>query len=59
MKVASRRTDPTRKPRRIIYWPGRNVPYLLHSLSAMTETAFYLNPGLFDQAINLEDWGTR
>ena len=29
--------------------------YLLHGLSAMTESAFYLNPGLIERAINLDD----
>jgi hypothetical protein len=29
--------------------------YLLHGLSAMTESAFYLNPGLMERAINLDD----
>jgi len=33
--------------------------YLLHGLSALSEAVFYLNPGLMERAINLEDFETR
>ena len=29
--------------------------FFLHSLSALSESALYLNPGLVERAINLED----
>lgn len=30
--------------------------FFLHSLSAMSEAVLYLNPGLIERSINLEDW---